>query len=313
MSEGSPTVSAYLNAWLQIRKNAKSIHTFRASERAARVFLEAIGDIPLPHLTEDHYSRFLRALKIYGDRTEQLYATLIYGWFVYLSAREIRPVNLAKLKYIRETEQRRPGKRLRPMDKQSIVKLQEGISKIDPNDLTQARARALVVLALESGLRVSELCRLRVGDLDFDQLQGKVVGKGNKQRKFPFTKKSVDAIRFYLNMRRRLEPDRSKGLAAEDVPVFVSHSRRGHSKLAPLDTDTARLDLDRIVTLLVGKPREPITPHVLRHFAGNEFRKKFKDLELVRVLLGHTSIETTKGYMHVDEEEALAAYHREFE
>src|SRR5690606_31035217 len=127
----------YLNAWLQIRKNAKSIHTFRASERAARVFLEAIGDIPLPHLTEDHYSRFLRALKIYGDRTEQLYATLIYGWFVYLSAREIRPVNLAKLKYIRETEQRRPGKRLRPMDKQSIVKLQEGISKIDPNDLTQ--------------------------------------------------------------------------------------------------------------------------------------------------------------------------------
>jgi Site-specific recombinase XerD len=312
MSETSSTISQSLDAWLEIRKESKSNHTYQATQSAVKAFLKAVGDIPLPSLTEDHYSKFLSALKVYNDRTEQLYATLIYGWFVYLSAKDIKPVNIAKLQYARENEQRRPGKRLRELDKYALKRLKESVSDwiVKPDDLLTARAKGLVVLALESGLRVSELCRLLVGDLDFEQLHGKVIGKGNKQRKFPFTKKSVSAIRFYLNMRQRIEPDRVKGL--QNIPVFVSHSKRGHSKLVPIDTDTARADLERIVTLLVGSSKQPITPHVLRHFAGNELRKKFKDLELVRILLGHESIETTKGYMHVEEEEALAAYHREF-
>ena len=314
MSESSPTISQSLEDWLQIRKASKSLRTYQASKSAVRAFLAAIGDIPLPTLTEDHYSQFLTALKAYDVRTEVLYATLIYGWFVYLGAKEIKPINLAKLQYARENEQRKPGKRLRDFDRYALERLKEAAAGwiVKPDDLRTARAKALVVLALDSGLRVSELCNLRIGDLDFEQLRGKVIGKGNKQRWFPFTKKSASAIRFYVNMRRRLEPKRGQGMHAERVPVFVSHSKRGHSKLQPMDTDTARLDLEHMVTLLISSPKKPITPHVLRHYAGNELRKRFKDLEMVRILLGHESIETTKGYMHVEEEEALNAYHREF-
>jgi site-specific recombinase XerD len=312
MPDSSPTIRQSLDDWLQIRKESKSLRTYQASKSAVKAFLAAIGDIPLPSLTEEHYSRFLSALKAYDVRTEVLYATLIYGWFVYLGAKEIKPINLAKLQYARENEQRKPGKRLREFDRYALERLKEAAAGwiVKPDDLLTARAKALVVLALDSGLRVSELCKLMVGDLDFEKLHGKVIGKGDKQRWFPFTKKSVSAIRLYLNMRHRLEPHRGKGL--QQIPVFVSHSKRGHSKLVPIDTDTARLDLARMVTLLISSPKKPITPHVLRHFAGNELRKKFKDLELVRILLGHESIETTKGYMHVEEEEALEAYHREF-
>ena len=197
MSETSSTISQSLDAWLEIRKESKSNHTYQATQSAVKAFLKAVGDIPLPSLTEDHYSKFLSALKVYNDRTEQLYATLIYGWFVYLSAKDIKPVNIAKLQYARENEQRRPGKRLRELDKYALKRLKESVSDwiVKPDDLLTARAKGLVVLALESGLRVSELCRLLVGDLDFEQLHGKVIGKGNKQRKFPFTKKSVSAIR----------------------------------------------------------------------------------------------------------------------
>ena len=113
-------------------------------------------------------------------------------------------------------------------------------------------------------------------------------------------------------MRKRLEPDRGKPVKLAEVPVFVSHSKRGHSKLEPMDTDTARLDLARIVMILPIVANSPITPHVLRHFAGNELRKATGDLELVSFLLGHESLETTKGYMHVEEEEALETYQRTF-
>lgn len=314
MPDSSPTISKYLDAWLLIRKESKSLHTYKASKSAAKAFVDAIGDIPLPTLMEDHYSQFLSALKAYNARTEQLYATLIYGWFEYLGAKDIKTINIAKLKYARENEQRRPGKRLREFDQYALERLREGVSAwiVKSDDLLLARAKALVILGLASGLRVSELCELRTGDLDFERLQGTVIGKGNKERRFPFTKKSVSAIRFYLNMRKRLEPDRGKDLPQGEIPVFVSHSKRGHSKLAPIDTDTARMDLARMVNLLIGSPKKPITPHVLRHFAGNELRKATGDLEIARILLGHKSIETTKGYMHVEDEEALEAYHRTF-
>jgi site-specific recombinase XerD len=314
MPDSSPAISKYLEAWLTVRKASKSLQTYQASKSAVKAFVDAIGDIPLPSLTEEHYSQFLDYLKDYNARTEQLYSTLIYGWFIYLGAKDIKPVNVAKLTYARENEQRRPGKRLRDFDKNALAQLKENISEwsVKSDDLLTARAKALVILALESGLRVSELCKLTVGDLNFERLRGKVIGKGDKQRWFPFTKKSVSVIRFYLNMRRRLEPDRGKEQLISMTPVFVSHSKRGHSKLAGIDTDTARHDLERMLSLLMVTPETPITPHVLRHFAGNELRKRFKDLEIVRVLLGHENLETTKGYMHVEEEEALEAYHREF-
>lgn len=307
-------IGHHLNAWLLVKKQSKSVHTFNASKSAAKAFLRAVGNLPLPSLTENHYSIFLRALKTYNARTEQLYATLIFGWFVYLSAKDIKPFNLAKLKYARENEQRKPGKRLRKFDRQALEQLKELVVDVEvkKDDLPMARGKAMVILALDSGLRVSELCKLRVGDLDFERLRGSVIGKRDKERRFPFTKKSTKGIRAYLSMRKRLEPERGKELKPADVPIFVSHSKRGHSKLEPMDTDTARLDLARIVLFLPILPRDPITPHVLRHFAGNELRKATGDLELVSFLLGHESIETTKGYMHVEEDEALETYQRAF-
>jgi site-specific recombinase XerD len=310
----SPTISRYLNMWLSARREAKSIHTFEASKNAAKAFLNAVGDIPLPSLTEDHYSKFLSTLKRRNPYTEQLYAALIYGWFVYLGGEEIKPLNMFKLKYIRENRQRHPGRRLRKFHRADIEKLKRAAIdfKVKDGQLTAARARAMVILSIETGLRVSELCKLRMRNLDFQQLNGTVIGKRDKERKFYFTNKSTQAIQDYLHMRKVKEPRRGRDLKPEDVPIFVSHSKRGHSKLEPMDTDTARLDLYQMVITFVGNPKYKITPHVLRHFAGNELRKVTEDLEVVRSILGHDSIATTQGYMHVEEEEAEKAYRKHF-
>lgn len=315
MPETPSPISQHLNVWLSLRKESKSEHTFNASRSAAKAFLRAVGNIPLPSLTEKHYSTFLSYLKDYDARTEQLYSTLIFGWFEYLNAKEIRALNISKLKYARENEQRRPGKRLRKFDGADLERLKQAVIefKVRDGDLALARAKALVILAIESGLRVSELCKLKVGDLDLERLQGTVIGKRNKERRFPYTKKSSRAIQVYLHMRKTKEPERGKEMRPSQTPVFVSHSKRGHRHLSPIDTDTARLDLYQIISILIGSTKHPITPHVLRHFAGNELRKATGDMEVVRILLGHESIETTKGYMHAEDEEALETYRRYFE
>lgn len=314
MAEPSPTIKKYLNDWLSVRRASKSVHTFSASKNAAMAFLRAVGDIPLPSLTEEHYSQFLRELKHYNARTEQLYSTLIFGWFVYLGAKDIKQVNLAKLKYARENEQRRPGGRLRRFDRTALEQLKQRVAcmefKNKKASLPIARAKAIVILAIDSGLRVSELCGLRIGNLDLENMQGTVVGKRDKERLFFFTTKSVKAIRQYMSMRQHFEPNRASNMEPLAIPVFVSHSKRGHSKLEPIETDMARLDLVSVLTTLGIVSKDPITPHVLRHFAGNELRKATGDLQLVSFLLGHKSIETTKGYMHVEEEEAMDAYRR---
>lgn len=312
MPETSPTISQSLDTWLSVRRESKSIHTYETSKSAAKAFVEAVGDIPLPSLTEDHFSKFLSYLKSYNARTEQLYATLIYGWFVYLGAEEIKPLNMFKLTYARKNKQRRPGKRLRNFERSDIETLKQAVVNFKPVDLYTARARAMVILFIESGLRVSELCGLRIGNIDLDQLKGTVIGKGDKERTFRFSRKSALAIQAYLQMRKAKEPKRGRDMKPIDIPIFVSHSKRGYSKLEPMDTDTARFDLYKMVVIFVGTPKHKITPHVLRHFAGNELRKTTKDLEVIRSILGHESITTTQGYMHVEEEEAEKAYRKHF-
>src|SRR6185503_7083125 len=92
-------ISQQLDAWLEIRRRAKAENTYETTRNAVKAFLAAIGDIPLSSLNEDHYSEFLRALKDHQPQTEKLYAGLIYSWLEHLSALEIHPLNLARLKY----------------------------------------------------------------------------------------------------------------------------------------------------------------------------------------------------------------------
>jgi integrase/recombinase XerD len=186
-----------------------------------------------------------------------------------------------------------PAERLRaPRQWRTIPKflnLEEINKIIEAPDLsrpTGARDRAMVELLYASGLRVSELCRIGVGDIELDLGVLRVTGKGNKQRLVPAGKSAVKAVEEYLaNARGKL----LKGRASRYLFVTArggAMTRQGFWKLLRGHARKAGIFRD-------------LSPHVLRHSFATHLLEGGADLRSVQVMLGHADISTTQIYTHV--------------
>lgn len=160
------------------------------------------------------------------------------------------------------------------------------IRAIDTSRPTGQRDRAMIELLFASGLRVSELCRVGVGDLDAGLGVLRTLGKGNKQRLVPVGKEALRAISDYQQSAR---PALLKGRASKFLFVTARGgcmTRRGFEKL------------------LTGWGKKAgifhgLTPHVLRHSFATHLLEGGADLRSVQVMLGHADISTTQIYTHV--------------
>ena len=163
-----------------------------------------------------------------------------------------------------------------------------------PDALLCRRDEAILETIYSCGLRVSELCGLRVEDLDFAGGVVRVRGKGRKERLSPIGEPAMRAIRGYWEM--QLEPP---GLAE---PVFRSHRREPHA-LSPRDLQR------RLKRYLVVAGLDPqITPHRLRHSYATHLLDAGADLRSVQELLGHAHLVTTQVYTHVSADRLRRAY-----
>jgi integrase/recombinase XerD len=142
-------------------------------------------------------------------------------------------------------------------------------------------------LIVATGLRVGELCKLRVLDIATDGTSMRVNGKGSRDRLVYITD---DGFRAEL---QRLVETRYRASGAS-APLLVN---RHNSQLKP---QTIRLRLHRAATL-AGLARR-ITPHMLRHTAATLLIETGIDIRIVQRLLGHSSIATTEIYTHVSDE-----------
>ncbi|MCX6629141.1 MAG: site-specific tyrosine recombinase XerD [Candidatus Solibacter sp.] len=186
-----------------------------------------------------------------------------------------------------------PTEHLRtPRQWQTIPKylnLQEIDRVIQAADLsrpTGVRDRAMMELLYASGLRVSELCKVGVGDLNLELGVLRTTGKGNKQRLVPVGKSAVLAIRAYL------ETGRSALLKGRASRYLFITARGG------------RLTRQAFWKLLATHGRKAgifrgLTPHVLRHSFATHLLEGGADLRSVQIMLGHADISTTQIYTHV--------------
>lgn len=159
-----------------------------------------------------------------------------------------------------------------------------------------ARYRDLAMLETiySCGLRVSELCGLRVEDLHFDEQLVRVRGKGKKERLVPIGATALAAIQQYWA--RLAEPPG----AAE--PVFLS-TLGGRRALSP------RMFQARLKHYLVTAGLDPhLTPHKLRHSYATHLLDAGADLRGVQELLGHAHLVTTQVYTHLTAERLKKAY-----
>ena len=152
------------------------------------------------------------------------------------------------------------------------------------------RDRAMLETLYATGLRVSELVGLKLGQVSFDMGVVRVLGKGGKERLVPLGEEAVDWLRRYLASSRT----RLAGGAKSDA-VFIT-ARRG-----PL-TRQAFWQLIKRYAVKAGIAPSKLSPHTLRHAFATHLLNHGADLRVVQLLLGHSDITTTTIYTHVARE-----------
>ena len=160
------------------------------------------------------------------------------------------------------------------------------------------RDRAIIELFYSSGIRLSELVGLNIGDIDFIQGLIKVRGKGRKERVVPVGDPALKVLREYLENRKEVSETLSYGGSKD--PVFVGKSG------ARLSARTVARILDKMV-LMSGLKRK-ISPHVLRHTFATHMMEAGADLRAIQELLGHESLSTTQKYTSVSVGRLLEVY-----
>ncbi len=159
------------------------------------------------------------------------------------------------------------------------------------------RDRAILELLYATGMRVSELCNLKLDDVHFDERYVRCVGKGNKVRVIPFGDVALRGMEEYLaNSRPVLEK------VGASRYLFLTYRGKPFSRkgLWFLVKDYARrVGIDKAVS-----------PHTLRHSFASHLLANGAPLRVIQEMLGHADIATTQVYTHIDQQRLKATHHK---
>ena len=178
----------------------------------------------------------------------------------------------------------------------STVEVDRLLEQPDTDTPVGLRDRALLEVLYASGLRVSELVALRLGDLRLAAGCLTCVGKGSKERLVPIGEVAVRWVREYSTTAR---PPLLSGRAS--AWLFVN--ARGGARLSRVGC----WKMLKKYALRAGLPRE-LSPHVLRHSFATHLLERGADLRSIQMLLGHADLSTTQIYTHVLEARLKAVY-----
>jgi integrase/recombinase XerD len=167
----------------------------------------------------------------------------------------------------------------------------------DVNTPLGLRDRAMFELLYATGLRVSELVGVRLFEVSLNDNVVRVMGKGSKERLVPLGQVAAEWLQRYIAGTR-------SELLKQHVSDAVFVTTRGSAMSRQMFWT-----LVKKYAVMVGIPRERISPHVLRHAFATHLLNHGADLRVVQLLLGHADISTTQVYTHVARER-LKQLHR---
>jgi integrase/recombinase XerD len=170
----------------------------------------------------------------------------------------------------------------------SVEEVTNLLAQPDTSNVQGLRDKAMIELLYSSGLRVSELVHLKIGDLQLEAGYLRCIGKGDKERLVPIGKKALEWIREYIAKSR-------PQILGDNDSIFLFPSRTGRS----VDRFVFWKNL-RMYGTKAGL-RKSLSPHMLRHSFATHLLDGGADLRSVQMMLGHADISTTQIYTHVVE------------
>lgn len=179
-----------------------------------------------------------------------------------------------------------------------------------PGDRFFLRDRALLETLYATGCRASEVAGLKIEDIYLDSAFCRCTGKGNKQRVVPLGRPAIAALRDYLAIKAEIGGQRSTGRSQKSEIVLDSVNNVFTTKSGRPLTRILLWSLVKKYCKRAGLPLS-VSPHTLRHSFATHVLAGGADLRSVQELLGHSSIQTTQHYTHVDRDR-LKAIHKQF-
>jgi integrase/recombinase XerD len=267
-----------------------SINTIEAYQRDNIFFISFIKNIgfsAFDEIAEKHVIEFLSHLNRKGYATSSIARALISVkvFFRFLKREEIIQTNVC---YYLET----PSLWQLIPEVLSCSEVENLLAQPKPSTMRGARDKAVLEILYASGLRASEVCSLKIHDID--ETFVKVKGKGSKERLVPIGKKAIQAVDCYLNYRDLTESVKQQSL-------FVT--RGGKS----ID----RISIWRMIKQYAKQARitKNISPHTLRHSFATHLLDNGADLRVIQEMLGHASINSTDRYTHISKLHLQHSFH----
>lgn len=283
--------------WLAVEKG-RSTNTLAAYRRDLRRYRDHLvrRGRTLVDAEEDDVLAFVHVLTGEGMAASSVTRSLVAvrGLHRFLVAEEVRVDDPAV-----EVEMPRVPRGLpKALTLEQVTALIEAVEGDDP---VARRDRAILETLYGTGVRISELVGMSLGDVDLHDGLARVLGKGSKERIVPLGRHAATALAEWVAPAGRgaMEPERWASRDAAEA-VFLNHrggrlSRQGAWGVV------------RKHGLEVGLAAE-LSPHVLRHSCATHMLDHGADIRTVQELLGHASISTTQIYTKVSTERLLAVY-----
>lgn len=314
-------ISGYLDEVRLARsKNTHDTYTFALQSFTEMLVSKGVHlESPAATTPEKAIAWFATHLKQQSPSTEQLYLHAAMGFYKYLEAERLADINLPRLQLLIQNRARRPGLRLPQFPAEDIGRLLDFVQDPAFDNATDEhvrlralRDRAFLLTLADTGLRVHEACKLRRGDVDMNEGQALVIGKGDKQALIRFSTRSLKALKDYLAARASLDGSSGKPLAS--LPLYARHDKGAGKKVKPITTATGRnIVEERAAQALGASATGRITPHSLRHYFVTTVLRATGNLRIAQEMARHASIQVTQRYTHLSNEELDRAYHEIFD
>jgi integrase/recombinase XerD len=247
-------------------------------------FLKQKGRTSAKDVTREDVSEFLDVERVRGLKrsSRARRSAAIRMWFKYLKDRRIVSCD--------PTDAISPPRKDRVLPK--VLSETETfliLDSIDAEDARSLRDRALLEIMYSCGLRVSEVCSLKVEDIVADGELLRIFGKGSKERLVPIGGTAGRALQKYIDVSR---PSFGRG-DLSNTYLFLTRLGKPFTRQGVFKVVKER-------AVAVGIDEARISPHVLRHCFASHMLSHGADIRAIQELLGHSDISTTQIYTHVD-------------
>ena len=272
----------------------RSRNTLRTYRNALAQFVQTVGADA--ELTTENYVRFLTAIRDLSPSTQRGYRTAVLALYAFCNTGDWPALKAATKHYTKKIGRQIVNFNREPLEQvltycASLADRETGAARLEA-----LRDRAFVLTLADTGLRISEACALKRGDVDWMEQRAVIVGKGDKQAVVYFSNRSIQAMKDYLNERAQVEPNSRIPLASQ--PVFARHDICARHHVRPVSDSGMRKAIKERMEQ-AGVEKSLVRLHDFRHYFVTMVYAASNDIKRAQEFARHESIATTNRYTHL--------------